>query len=81
MEAKEENRKGPQEMEEALAVGQINSCPPTTPRYLRLDRASRHSVEPHETSPCRSSSQSAEGHVKMYQRLSVVEMGMENKRW
>lgn len=27
MEAKEENRKGPQEMEEALAVGQINSCP------------------------------------------------------
>lgn len=39
MEAKEENRKGPQEMEEALAVGQINSCPPTTPRYPKAGQS------------------------------------------
>lgn len=83
MEVKEEDRKGPQEMEEVLALEQISSCLPTTldiPRYLRLHRASRHSVELQETSPCRSSSQSAEWHVRTYWRPSILEMGIENKR-
>lgn len=84
MEAKVEDRKGPQEMEELLAVGQISSCPPATsdtPRHLRLHKASRHSAEPQQMGPCRSNCQSAEGHVRMYWRPSVLEGGIEDQRW
>lgn len=78
MEAKVEDGNGPQEMEEVLAVGQISSCPPTTldtPRCPRLQRASRYSAEPWETSPCRREP------ARMYWRPSVLEMGIEDKRW
>lgn len=84
MEIKVEDRKGPQEIEEVLAVGQISSCPPTTldtPRCLRLHRASRHNVEPQHTGPCRSSHQSPEEQSSMYWRPSVLEIGIEDRRW